>query len=194
MNKTEQIFINQLLSGNENAYKQLYAKYFVALCYHANKILNNSFLAEEAVQTVFLKLWENRKKIKINTSLNSYLYRSVYNTSLNILKSESRIGKNQKQLTEIEEYLKVSQDDGYSIHLAVEYEERINEAIASLPPQCRQIFELSRLEGKKHKEIAIELGITQNTVQKQISIALKKMREMLRGYMLILYALIVQKK
>ena len=194
MDKKERVLTDQLLRGNEKAYKELYATYYAALCYHARRVLSNKYLAEEAVQTVFYKLWENRKKIQINTSLHSYLYRSVYNTSLNILKREVRIGKYHTNLKEVEEHFSVSADDGFSIQLAAEYEKKITEAIQSLPPQCRQIFELSRLEGKKHKEIAEELGITQNTVQKQISIALKKMRELLKPYIIVFYVLFSKRR
>jgi RNA polymerase sigma-70 factor, ECF subfamily len=73
-------------------------------------------------------------------------------------------------------YLQISQEDGSSILIAAELEKSLEDALGSLPPKCREIFLLHRQEGKKHSEIAEELGISKNTVQRQISIALEKLR------------------
>lgn len=187
MDSKDAYFIKQLTKGDEKAYKQLYSRYYAALCYHAVRILEDNYLAEEAVQTVLYKLWEKRKNLQINTSLHAYLYRSVVNTSLNILKREKRLNRGRFNLAEIEEYYFISEDNGYSVYAATEFEDKIIKAIETLPGQCRKIFELSRFENKPHKEIAEELGITQNTVQKQISIALQKIRDSLKGYIIVLY-------
>lgn len=187
MDNKDRFFIGRLKNGDEDAYKFLYDRYYSGLCYHANRILKDDFLAEEAVQSVLFGIWEKRKKLQINSSLHAYLYRSVINTSLNILKREKRISDKQMNLAEVEEYYSLSNDNGYSIYLATECDEKIKKAIEELPEKCRHIFELSRLEGKQHKQIAEELGVTQNTVQKQISIALKKISNSLKDYISVLY-------
>ena len=87
--------------------------------------------------------------------------------------------------------LKISQEHGLSIYIANELEDKINEAIETLPEQCREIFKMSRFDGLKHKEIAEKKKISINTVQKQISIALNKLKSELSAFLTIAIHLII---
>ncbi|MCY1721848.1 RNA polymerase sigma-70 factor [Prolixibacteraceae bacterium Z1-6] len=187
--------IDGIKKGNENAYRDLYSKYYISLCYHAQKIVSDKDQAEEIVQLTFLKLWENRKKITITSSVHAYLYKAVLNSSLNFIKSKSaRLDKRNVQLDNLNDYMAISQDNGYSIYIATELSSKIEDAINELPEKCRQIFEISRFEGKSYDEIASYLGISKNTVQKQISIALQKLKQSLKDYVLVLFTIPIVKK
>ena len=186
--------ISGIKNGNEHAYRHLYSKYYIPLCYHAQKIVAEKDQAEEVVQLTFLKLWENRAKFTVTGSLHSYLYKAVINNSINFIKSKSaRVRKNNVQLDDLYDYLAISQDNGYSIYIATELKTKIEEAIDSLPEKCQQIFKISRYEGKSNEEIASILGVSKNTVQKQISIALQKLKESIKDSILVLLTIPVKK-
>ncbi|MFV0591887.1 MAG: RNA polymerase sigma-70 factor [Draconibacterium sp.] len=187
--------ISGIKNGNEPAYRHLYSKYYIPLCHHAQKIVADKDLAEEVVQLMFLKLWENRTKFTITGSLHAYLYKAVINNSINFIKSKSaRVRNHNVQLDNLYDYIAISQDNGYSIYIATELKEKIEEAIDSLPEKCRQIFKISRYEGKSNEEIAGSLGLSKNTVQKQISIALQKLKESIKDSVLVLFTIPVKKR
>jgi RNA polymerase sigma-70 factor, ECF subfamily len=170
-------------NGNSNTFRILYEKFYPALCLLARRYIISDDIAEEIVQETFMKIWESRRKLEIKGSLHAYLYTCVRNNSLNYLKHllvERKYSADRlKQLQVALNYLQISQEDGSSLLIAGEMEKSLNDALESLPPKCREIFLLHRQEGKKHSEIAKELGISQNTVQRQISIALEKLRDKL---------------
>jgi RNA polymerase sigma-70 factor, ECF subfamily len=173
----------ELKKGKCDAFRQLYEKFYPGLCVLARRYTRRQSVAEEIVQETFMKLWENRAETEIRENLHSYLYASVRNSSLNYLKrlvverkyNSGRIKELQRTLNT----LHFSQEDGSSILIAEELQNSLEGALASLPPRCREIFILHRKEGMKYSLIAEKLGITENTVQRQISIALEKLREKL---------------
>lgn len=180
-------FINILSKGNPEAFRALFDEYFGPLCIFAMRFTRNKSSAEEVVHETFVKLWEQRNYISINESLSGYLYKSVQNNALNFLKKERIKNKHNElyaeKLKQAEEYFTVTQEHGLSIVLAKELESKILEAIDALPDQCKEIFKLSRFAGLKNQQIAEKKQITLNTVQKQISIALEKLRKNLDFYL-----------
>ena len=179
-NNSDQYLFQKFKSGDKAALELIYKKYYTGLYYHAKKIVGNKTVAKDIVQDNFLKIWESRTSITINTSLSSYLYKSVYNTSLNYLKHsqviEKHLNHQKEQIEMAKSYSSITKEHGQSILIAKECSQQIDEAIQNLPEKCRAIFKLSRFEGLKNKEIAAELKISINTVQTQISIALQSLR------------------
>ena len=173
--------------GDQSALELVYKKYYTGLYYHAKKIVGSETIAKDIVQDSFLKIWENRTSILVQTSFSSYLYKTVYNNSLNYLKHNQVIEKHQnyqkEQIEIAKDYFSISSEHGQSILIAKEFSKQIDEAIQNLPEKCRAIFKLSRFEGLKNKEIASQLNISINTVQTQISIALKNLRMDLNEYL-----------
>lgn len=168
-----------LRRGDHNSYRILYEKYYTGLCQLAFNYTGRTDIAEDIVQETILNIWKNRKELKIRGELHSYLYAAVRNGSINYLKHlmiERRYNdKAASQLRKSMFYMTISQEDGSSILIAEEIEKNLEDAINSLPLKCREIFLLNRKTGLKHMEIAQKLGISKNTVQKQISIAIKKL-------------------
>jgi RNA polymerase sigma-70 factor (ECF subfamily) len=147
--------------------------------------LNDPDESEEVVQLVFVKMWEKREKFEINTSLKSYLYKSVYHSALNAI-------KHQKVK---EEYLHMKQSqiqdsEIQSTQSLKELESRIEKALNALPEQCRLIFSMSRFEDLKYREIADILNISIKTVENQMGKALRLMRHNLTDFLTLLIVII----
>ncbi|MBA7548867.1 ECF RNA polymerase sigma factor SigW [subsurface metagenome] len=195
MDISEKDIIQKLKNGDEPIFQFIFKKYYTGLYYYAKKYLGDKHNAEEVVQNTFLKLWEKRETFTIRKSFSSYLYKTVYNNCLNFLKHQQVKEKYKEYYTQkirnAEEYYSISQESGQSIYIAKELKSKIDKAIQELPGQCRKIFELSRFEGLKNHEIAEKLEISINTVQKQISIALCKLRSALANYLPLLFIITI---
>lgn len=169
--------------GNERVFETVFKKHYQALCNYACGILKDMDDAEEVVQSIFLKFWEQREEIEISVSLKSYLYRAVHNTCLNRLK-HLKIQETYRQY--VGDYLENTHDSATDILDKVELESRIADALEKLPEQCRLIFKMSRFEELKYQEIADRLGLSIKTVENQIGKALKIMRTELADYLPII--------
>ncbi|MEN8119301.1 MAG: RNA polymerase sigma-70 factor [Bacteroidota bacterium] len=184
---TDKDLFERIKSGDQFALELVYKKYYTGLYYYAKKIVGNATVAKDIVQDSFLKIWEIRTSILVQTSFSSYLYKSVYNNSLNYLKHKQVIEKHQnyqkEQIEIAENYFSISSEHGQSILIAKEFEQQIEQAIENLPEKCKEVFKLSRFKGLKNNEIATQLDISINTVQTQISVALKKLRNDLAEYL-----------
>jgi RNA polymerase sigma-70 factor (ECF subfamily) len=163
----------------DNQFKAMYLQFFKPLTVFSYKFLRNLELAEDIVQNVFVSLYDNQNHLRIHTSLKSYLYRAVYNQTINALKMESKkyfIMEENPQ--EFEPFRDIMEE--------TEFEHKIHLALDALPDGCKNVFMMSRNEGLSNKEIASKLNISIRTVETQISKALKILRERLY----ILYTLI----
>jgi RNA polymerase sigma-70 factor, ECF subfamily len=166
--------------GNERVFETVFRKHYQALCNYACGILKDMDDAEEVVQSIFMKFWEQREGIEINVSLKSYLYRAVHNTCLNRLK-HLKIQEVHKQY--VGNFYEENHDSATEIMDKVELENRIADALEKLPEQCRLIFKMSRFEELKYQEIADKLGLSIKTIENQIGKALRIMRVELADYL-----------
>jgi RNA polymerase sigma-70 factor (ECF subfamily) len=144
---------------------------------YAYTILRDSHLAEEIVQEIFAKFYIRAQRIRITTSLESYLYRSVYNESINYQKHQRAKANYRKFILHRQELAARPLDSGDYLEL----EAKLQLALEELPEQCRTIFQLSRFEELKYREIAERLGVSIKTVENQLSKALRVMRKRLRS-------------
>jgi RNA polymerase sigma-70 factor, ECF subfamily len=174
--------------GNERVYEGVFRKHYQALCNYACGILKDMDDAEEVVQSIFLKFWEQREGIEISVSLKSYLYRAVHNTCLNRLK-HLKIQETYRQY--VGDYLEETYDSATEILDKVELENRIADALEKLPEQCRLIFKMSRFEELKYQEIADKLGLSIKTIENQIGKALKIMRMELADYLPVMFLIML---
>ena len=134
-------------------------------------------LAEDLMQDVFLKIWEDCQNIHVTVSFSSYLYQAARHKAIDALR---RIAHEPVLEDEVRHRLSSGLDD--FMHPAYEwrqYEYLLNQAIGALPPQRRRAFELVRQEGKKYEEAAAIMGITRNTLKQHISLAVKSIRQFL---------------
>jgi RNA polymerase sigma-70 factor (ECF subfamily) len=179
----------RIMLGDEQAFELLFRKYYVRLCAFANKFLNDPEEAREVVQEVFTKIWEGRDEIDPEDSFKSYLFKVTQNLCINKLrrrKVESRYVEIYKQV-----YTEHSDFSAIDSLFGKELEEQIAISFGKLPTECRKIFELSRIEGLKYKEIAENLQISIKTVEAQMSKALRLLRTDLRDYITIFLFILI---
>lgn len=158
--------------GNQRAFELLFRTFYGSLCDYAFMILGEQEGAEDVVQDLFTYIWTNRSRITVQESVKSYLFTSVRFRALNVLKHQVMERKHGATLAEFVEDLMRS---GYSEE-EMERVEKIKQVLETLPPQCRTVFTLNCLEGKKYKEIADELGISVNTVKSHVMKAYRDIR------------------
>lgn len=188
MSSPDEIILQSLKSGNAKAFERLFREHYSPLVRFAFRFMKQEEPAEGAVQEVFTSLWEKRENIRISTSLKSYLYTSVRNHCLNKIK-HSKV--RQSYLEQFEGNEPVIESIINDLE-AGELKDRISAAIGALPDRCREIFELSRFNGLRYKEIAGELGISPKTVEVQMGKALRLLREHLKDYLVLLIAFLVE--
>lgn len=162
-------------------YEIVFRQYYESLCHYANMLMKDMDAAEEVVQNTFVKLWEKKESLNIESSLKSYLYKSVYHASLNEIKHQNVKNKYINMHNTEEPY-----SDMQSASQVKDLEKRIEQALLKLPEQCRLIFQMSRFRQLKYREIADVLNISVKTVENQMGKALKIMRSNLADYLGIL--------
>jgi RNA polymerase sigma-70 factor (ECF subfamily) len=183
MLKTNTILIRLLKESNKTVFAAVYDQYFGSQYAYAVKYVLDNEVAKEMVQDSFLKLWEKRNSLSEETQILPLLYQITRNNCLNHLKHEKVREKHKTRMQKLGlNYMAISHSSAEKI-IAQELEESISKAISLLPPRCREIFELSRNQEKKYREIAAELNISEKTVENQVLKALKIMREKLSEYL-----------
>jgi RNA polymerase sigma-70 factor (ECF subfamily) len=176
---------NKHLEQRLNLFQYLFTTYYQSLMAYAYKITNDHQEAEDIVQDVFMSFWVNKDTFDFSKPIKPYLFKAVYNRSVNFLKAK----KESIEITECEtdemlhrKIIGSYQEDSL---LLKEMTEEINHFIATLPAQCRNVFKLSRISGLKNKEIAKAMDISEKTVESHIGKALKDLRIYLKkkGFM-----------
>ncbi len=170
----------------DQVFEQAFKTHFRGLHAYAYTILKDDALAEETVQQVFYKIWERKERLAIESSVKAYLYRAVYNESLNHLKHRKVKATYQAHVMRTNN----SSEQGSRKIQAKELEERLRKAMNELPEQCRTVFQLSRFEGLKYQEIASQLHISVKTVENQMGKALKVLRSKLVEFLPIIIAML----
>lgn len=165
---------------DETAFEHLFKRFFRELHVYSYSILRDWDLAEEVVQTLFLKVWENGSWKRVETSVKAFLYRAVYHESLNVLR-QHRVRQRYQHRT-----MYVMRNEAEHPVTPVELnelEERIRQSLNRLPEKCRTIFQLSRFGELKYHEIASQLGISVKTVETQMGKAIRVLKHDLKDYL-----------
>lgn len=169
--KTGADLIALIEKGQTTAFTKFYTSYFQKLLLASDKYVRDIYIAEEIVQDVFLKMWEFPENLAEIKSVRSYLYRSVINASINYINRKKNIELHHlKLVTELsEDYIQdLDEENEIIVLLRIEIEK--------LPNQCKKVFKLSRFDQLKYKEIALDLNISEKTVENHIGNALKILR------------------
>lgn len=174
----EQDVLAGLKNGNEKVLDEVFALYYVRLTRFALRQVNDPMVAEEIVQDAYIYLWNKRTAIRIETSLEAYLFKSVANKCINHVKS--KIHKINRLTADI--------DEGNSklvgmVDLEIkELQQLIELTLKSLPEQTALIYSFSRNAGLTHAEIAEKLDVSTKTIEYHIGSALKQMKKVLQKY------------
>lgn len=169
----------ELSQGNELAFTKLYNEYKNVVFSTALKITKSKILAEEVVQDVFLKIWQNHENLAEITNIENYLFIISRNHIFDMIKKIARdtslvIDSNYKSTStnDTEDAIK---DDQYNVIL--------NQIVDQLPPQQQKIYKMAKWDGLSHQKIGEDLGISTETVKKHMAQALKFVRTKISPYM-----------
>jgi RNA polymerase sigma-70 factor, ECF subfamily len=179
----DKLLFEKITQKNTLAFDTLFRKYYARLCRFAITYLKEEEMAEECVQEVFIKIWEQSDHLQIEGAVISYLFAATKNTALNLIKKEST---RQKYESAYEE-----QNPSADVNISEIENEKVaslvTSAVNKLPGKCREIFMLSKDDGLTYEEIADYLKISKKTVENQMGIAFKKLREILKPKISLLF-------
>ena len=134
----------------------------------------NAEKANDAVQEAFLKLWENCAKVAPEKA-KAFVYTVANNTYLNVIKAEK------VRLKYSDQTLRTTNETPEHILEQQQFQEKLDNALNSLPDNQRIVFLLNRIDGKKYKEIAVMEGVSVKAIEKRMHLALKSLREKIDG-------------
>ena len=178
----DEAFIKSIIKTNpEKGFELIFKKYYTPLCNHALLYVYSREIAEDIVSEIFTVFWKRKSYEDVTGRYRSYLFQALRNKIYNYLKSE---------YSKKPEYFKSDKDTETSdcntpqkILLFQELNNKIDESIQSFSPQCQKVFLLSRVEGKKNREIAEELNIKLKTVEAHMMKAISILKDALSGYL-----------
>jgi len=177
--------IKNIRKGDITAFEALFHQYYPKLYQQAFHLIGQREVAEELVQDVFIKIWERRAQLLINTSVNAYLSTAVRHSCFNYVKSKMAQQSNNLAIESLP--FEPATDNPDDTTQGEELKYIVEKALKELPEKCHLIFTLSRQAGLTYQEIADELGVSKETVKSQIKIALHKLRTFVAeyGYLLL---------
>jgi len=173
---------------DQSQFEKLFKSHYSYLCNFAQQYVEDMDTAQDICQKVFITLWEKRASIDSKQSIKSYLFTAVKNRCLNHIRDHKKYRSRVLDLDcgDIE----IAADE-VDLEDAQALKNKIEQVLNSLPEKCKMVFEMSRYQGMKYREIAEELGIAQKTVEAHMSKAMKILREELKGFLEILLLILI---
>lgn len=169
----------QIRCGVHSSFESLFRTYYPRLCRFALRLTGSRMTAEEAVQEVFVRIWKNRASWNPTGSVRAYLYAAVKNQALTSRKQGPAVEVDEQELEKVLSELPGPEEE---LHHK-EMQAAVEEAIELLPPRCRLVFLMHRVEGLTYEEIAEILAISLKTVETQMGRALKILRRLLAHHL-----------
>lgn len=177
------------IKDNDAAFEQFFKQHFASLCaWCQHKYGFDSDITKEVVHTAFIKLWKNRSTVSADVPVKAFLHTIINNTSLDILRHAKVRKRFERYVQQRNESADSTPQESYDTK---KLRTDIDNAVSQLPEQMRTIFELSRYEGLKYAEIARQLNVSVNTVETQMSRALKKLRLKLATYLSVYFMVMI---
>lgn len=174
----ENFLLSALRQDNKEAFSLLFQKYYTDLVLFCGNFVRDKSSCEDIVQSIFLKLWNDRKNIRIETSLKSYLLRAVRNSCFD----EFRHLEIVRQYESDPDHSVLDSYDTENYILYSDLSAHLQQALDQLPAPYREAFEMNRFEGLKYREIAVRLNVSERTVEVRVSKALEMLRKLLKDF------------
>jgi RNA polymerase sigma-70 factor (ECF subfamily) len=168
--------IRRIRRGDKEQFESLFRSSYVSLVRYAKTIVKDHDTAEEIVQDLFFRFWQDKEKIRIESSLNGYLFRAVHNRCLHWIEHNRVVEKYAQEMVLME---KENVETPAEIIHYKELQLKIAGILERLPEKCGRIFCMNRFEGLKYKEIAEKLSVSVKTVEANMGRALKEFRKAL---------------
>lgn len=165
--------LTAIAGGDNNAFTELYNRYWDKLLFIAGSKFRDLSVAEEMVQDIFLDIWNRRSALKITGDLESYLAVSM---KYKVINAQARL----KRSADFRQYVlhhQTEQDNSTEEWLSFhELKEKLSQHVSKLPERCRITYQLSKELGFSQKEIAAHLEISEKAVEANLSRAVKSLR------------------
>lgn len=174
----ENFLLSALRQDNKEAFSLLFQKYYTDLVLFCGNFVRDKSSCEDIVQSIFLKLWNDRKSIRIETSLKSYLLRAVRNSCFD----EFRHLEIVRQYESDPDHSVLDSYDTENYILYSDLSAHLQQALDQLPAPYREAFEMNRFEGLKYREIAVRLNVSERTVEVRVGKALEMLRKLLKDF------------
>ncbi|MDR0940326.1 MAG: RNA polymerase sigma-70 factor [Mediterranea sp.] len=175
--RNEDHIVSRMIAGDTDAFKLLFDHYYPQVRTFASRIVQDSFVANDIAQNVFIKVWTKRVLIDSAQKFSNYLYAMTKNEITDyfrsIVVSEPLDGL---LAAKDGEHTEGTIESAYDLRYI---RETVMKAIETMPPQRRAVFVMSRLQGLSNNEIATKLGLSKRTVERHLNIALRLLRERL---------------
>ncbi len=181
MTEADKLVVIAFQQGDLKVFESIFKENYSSMVRTARRILIDIEPSEEVIQDLFVKLWEKRDSLVINTSLPAYLHKAASNHAINHWKFL-------KKSVMFQDYIGFDIEDAQSDPadediLHSDLEKKVNYLMKSMPEKRRKIFEMSRFEGLRNLQIAQQLGISLKTVEYHMAAALDFMRTKLTDYL-----------
>ena len=164
----------RIRNGDVGQFESLFRSSYVSLVRYAKTLIKDHDSAEEIVQDLFFRLWQDREKLKIESSLNGYLLRSVHNRCLHYIEHNRVVSRHVEEMSNRQSETQESPSDILNYK---ELQEKVARILEKLPERCGKIFTMSRFDGLKYTEIAEKLSVSVKTVEANMGRALKEFRK-----------------
>jgi RNA polymerase sigma-70 factor, ECF subfamily len=170
---------DQVKCGDKKAFEIIFREYYSHLCAYANTFVKDIDSSQDLVQEFLFHIWEIKADLPENVPVKAYLFKSIHNRCLNLIKHQQIKGKYEEQtLYEGKDsFFEESSTENEELH------DKIRQTIDKLPTERRKVFIMHRYEELKYKEIAEKLNISVKTVENQIGKALAFLRDELKDYL-----------
>ncbi len=173
--RIDEFTVRKFVYGDMRAFDNIYFVYNTKLSKFVYSLVKTGADVEEIVQDVFVKIWENREKLKTFTSFESYLFAIAYNTTVSLLRKRLK----ESQYIEYVKSVQIEIDDSGTSE-SYDWEEidkKLNLLIEKMPARQKEVFKMKHIEGFSYKEIAGNLGLSVNTIENHIVKAHKYLKE-----------------
>jgi RNA polymerase sigma-70 factor (ECF subfamily) len=165
--------IGRIRKGDIRQFESLFRSSYVSLVKYSKKLIKDQDTAEEIVQDLFFRLWQDREIINIESSLNGYLFRAVHNRCLHYFEHLKVVERHAQEMTS--ETFDTPEDPADVLQYK-ELQAKVARILERLPERCGKIFMMNRFEGFKYSEIAEKLSVSVKTVEANMGKALKEFR------------------
>ena len=173
------IQIGNMKAGDRESFNTIFRRFYPPLVRFCIRFVGDADIAAEIVQDLFVKLWTNRAKLSFNTSFESYMMTSVRNSAITYINKERAHAEANLRVYSGE----LDNNDPAETLQSNNLEESYRQVLDAMPEKRRAVFLASRFDGLKYAEIAEKMGISQKTVEAQMSAAIKQLREGLKAYL-----------
>jgi RNA polymerase sigma-70 factor (family 1) len=182
----ENLLVQRMLGGDESAFSIIFKTYYLNLVLFAGTFLKDRQAAEEIVQDVFIRLWENRESVMITSSLRSLLLKSIQNKCIDTIRHLKIVEDYQSKL---QNYPLLLENNTENYVLYSELEDDLKKALGKIPDDFSKIFLLNRFEGLTYPEIASQLNLSVRMVEIRMGKALALLKHYLKDYLVTILML-----